>query len=261
MFQFDIEKLPDSFIASLADMDPIVGILSKTLRKSCGSKRIDAWKFVNSPVRAELAISYVAGHIMFKIKDRSVAYNIQSQNIDPKKVYIASYANKGISAMIRAKAVSGDPEFVHLLQNNCDENSDSEAVEWASEFDIPRILAPCFARIARISELDFFDTVQEHGSTRVLTWFLEERPDVLKIALPEFHGMHEKTVKWCVENLRKSSPGPVNWALIKANAILTDDKVSQALLHWVVIPPCPRMGASLCACVKCYMDEEMPWNE
>ena len=41
-----LENLPESFLLQLADIDPVVGMVSKKLHKSCGVSRINVWKFV-----------------------------------------------------------------------------------------------------------------------------------------------------------------------------------------------------------------------
>jgi hypothetical protein len=80
-----LENLPESFLLQLPDIDPVVGMLSKKLHKSCGGSFIDAWKFVTSRARYELVIS---------------------------NLYCGYDDLQGISVVMHAKAAAGDPEFM-----------------------------------------------------------------------------------------------------------------------------------------------------
>ena len=83
-----LENLPESFLLQLADIDPVVGIVSKKLRKSCGVSCIDAWKILTSRARYELAISTLC------LGDSDV---------------------QGIRSVMYAKAASGDAEFMYMV--------------------------------------------------------------------------------------------------------------------------------------------------
>jgi hypothetical protein len=61
-----LENLPESFLLQLADIDPVVWMVSKKLYKVCGCKRIDAWKFVTSARRFKMAISIIQRDINIK---------------------------------------------------------------------------------------------------------------------------------------------------------------------------------------------------
>jgi hypothetical protein len=56
----------------------------------------------------------------------------------------------------------------------------------------------------------------------------------MKIAIPKMSGNNVNTVKWCIENLSKTSPAPVNWVKMKMNAIMNNYAESLELLDWVV---------------------------
>jgi hypothetical protein len=55
-----LENLPESVLSQLADMDPVVGMLSKKLCNSCGVSCIDAWKFVTSRARYEMLYRWIS---------------------------------------------------------------------------------------------------------------------------------------------------------------------------------------------------------
>ena len=80
-----LENLPESFLFQLADIDPVVGMISKNLHKSCGGSIIDTWKFVTSRARYRMAIS---------------------------NTIRGGYVFEGIESVACAKAASGDKEFL-----------------------------------------------------------------------------------------------------------------------------------------------------
>jgi hypothetical protein len=82
-----------------------------------------------------------------------------------------------------------------------------------------------------------------NGSTRVLNWFLENRPDIMELTSPYMCGSHTDTSNWCIDNYLVSSPSPVNWVLTKVQAIADKNTESINLLDWVVIPP---LSVALC---------------
>jgi hypothetical protein len=61
----------------------------------------------------------------------------------------------------------------------------------------------------------------------------------MKFAIPNICGATTATVKWCIENLLESCPTPVNWLMMKVEAIMHENIESMDLLDWVVVPPCP----------------------
>ena len=82
-----LEDLPESFILQLANIDPVVGMISKKLHESCGGSRIDAWKFMTSPAR----------------------FNFLRSNL-------IDYGNamRGIKSIMSVKAASGDIAFMNM---------------------------------------------------------------------------------------------------------------------------------------------------
>jgi len=208
-----LENLPHSFLSEL-HIDPFVGMVSMKLHKSCGVSRIDAWKFVTS-------------HDMYRMARSMI---VHGENV-----------SKGIESVAIAKAASGDNEFIFI---DIFTSSLFEVVVWACRFDAPRILAPCFAAL----HLEFMTMRKKthliwrfadyNGITRVLSWFLENQPDIMKAAIPFIPGDHINIVQWCIENLFESSPALVNWVMMKVNAIIDKNAEFMALLDWVVVPPC-----------------------
>jgi hypothetical protein len=51
-----LENLPKSFLLQLVDIDPVVGMVYKNLHIACGVKRVDAWRFITSRRRCNLAL-------------------------------------------------------------------------------------------------------------------------------------------------------------------------------------------------------------
>ena len=209
-----LENLPDSFLSRLADIDPVVGMLSKKLHKSCGVSCIDAWKFLTSRDRYELAISNLC----------------------------LSYY-QGVRSVMYAKAASFDPEFVHYILIPGYQHSMYEAAGWACINDNIRILAPCMSFILSLNlklrshhteAALIWNLADWNGSVHVLDWFLHNRPDIIKNAIPYMSGHNVNTVKWCIENLSKTSPAPVDWVKMKMNAIINNYTESLELLDWVV---------------------------
>ena len=95
-----------------------------------------------------------------------------------------------------------------------------DVVEWSCKFDVPRILAPCLA--AQPLELKMYEKTRliwfhadENGSSLVISWLLENKPDIIKVAIQSISGRHTNTVKWCIVNLLKSSPALVKWLMMK----------------------------------------------
>jgi hypothetical protein len=131
------------------------------------------------------------------------------------------------------------------------------AIIWACRFDVPRILTPCFAAIPlelismrkKKHLIHFF--ANYYGSTRVLSWFLDHQPDIMKGAIPFILGVHTNDVKWCINNLMKSSPAPVYWVIMKMNVVIDNNAESMAFLDWVVVPPCPSHDSMCGRCLAC----------
>ena len=223
-----LENLPDSFLSQLADIDPVVGMLSKKLHKSCGVSCIDAWKFVTSRDRYELAI-----------------YNFCCRYDD---LY------RGIKAVMYAKAAVGDPEFMYAVSDWMYDSNLCNSMIYAALHDLPRIIEHCLQAKycmdwqARL----IYKFANKNGSTRVLTWFLENRPDIMIYAIDFMSCDHPNTVKWCIENLSESSSFHVNWVLMKVEAIVYKKTECIDLLDWVVVPPCPFPGLNMCGvCPAC----------
>ena len=226
-----LENLPDLFLSQLADIDPVVGMLSKKLHKSCGVSCIDAWKFLTSRARYELAIS-----------------SLCCRNSD---------IFEGIKAVMYAKAASGDAEFMYIVSTPRYHYHICEAMRFAARNDLPRIIEHCFISLPSSITLIqksrlIWNDADESGSTRVLTWFLENQPDLMKFSIPHMCGAATATVKWCIENLLESSPVPVTWLMMKVEAIVHKNTESMDLLEWVVVPPCPFPGLHMCGyCPDC----------
>jgi hypothetical protein len=225
-----LEDLPESFILKLNNIDPVVGMISKKLHKSCGVSRIDAWKFLNSEAR----------------------YTEASNNLNPyDKVY------QGLRSIMVAKDASGDIAFNHMMDRD---TSLYRAAQWACKYDVPRILEPCLEALRMYSycyssnikaQLIWF-YASLNGSTRVLSWFLKNMPDLMRLSIQYMYCENSNTVKWCIENLLISPPAPVNWVMMKTSAIVKKNTVSMDLLDWVVIPPCPLDNDDECGdCPAC----------
>jgi hypothetical protein len=133
------------------------------------------------------------------------------------------------------------------------------SAQWACECDVPRILEPCMTALPMYSYIIsnnmkaqlIWSYASCNGSTRVLTWFLENTPDLMKYAIPRMYCENTKTVKWCIENLCISPPAPVNWVMMKACAIVENNIDTIDLLDWVTIPPCPLDDANCGNCPAC----------
>ena len=208
-----LEDLPVSFLSHLADIDPVIWIVSKKLYKSRDVSCIDAWKFLTSRNRYELAISNLC----------------------------LSYSDlQGVIVVMYAKAASGDAEFVHYKLRPGYQYAMYDAAGWACINDNIRILVPCLLVITpillchRTEAALIWNLADFHGSEHVLDWFLHNRPNVMKIDIPKMSGNNVNTVKWCIEHLSKTSPAPVNWVKMKLNAIINNYSESLELLYWVV---------------------------
>jgi len=225
-----LEDLPESFLLQLANIDLVVGMISKKLHKSCCGSRIVAWKFMTSRAR----YSFVGSNLSY-------------------------YGNsmRGFRSIMAAKAASGDITFIDMHYHN--ETSLYHAAQWACECDIPRILEPCLAALPMYSYIIcekmkaqlIWSYASLNGSTRVLSWFLKNMPDLMRFAIPKMYCENTNTVKWCIENLLISPPAPVNWVIMKASAIVNKNIDSIDLLDWVVIPPCPLDDANCEAYPAC----------
>ena len=230
-------NLPDSFLSQLADIDPVVGMLSNKLRKSCGVSCIDAWKFVTSRARYELVISNFC---------------------------LEYYDLQGVSAIIHAKAAVGDPEFMYMVSTPRYHYRIYEAMRFAARNDLPHIIEHCFISLPssitiRQKSRLIWNDVDENGSTRVLTWFLENQQDLMRFSIPHMCGADTATVKWCIDNLLESSPAPVTWLMMKVEAIMHENIESIELLDWVVVPPCPFPGLRTCGfCPDCQIRRGTP---
>jgi hypothetical protein len=224
-----LENLPDSFLSQLADIDPVIWIVSKKLYKSRDVSCIDMCKFLTSRDRYELAIS-----------------SLCCRNSD---------VFKGIKAVMYAKAASGDPEFMYAVSEHGFFNLVCLSMEYAAIHDLPRIIEYCFKGMNFSMERKcrlILQFASNNGSTRVLTWFLENMPEIMKDVIRFISCDHLNTVKWCIENLSESSPLPVNWVLMKVEAIVYEKTECIDLLDWVVVPPCPFPGLNWCGgCPDC----------
>ena len=225
-----LENLPESFLLQLVNIDPIVGMISRKLHKSCGGSRIDAWKFMTTRAR----YSFVGSHLSY-----------------------FGNSMRGFRSIMTAKTASGDVEFNDSGYDN--QASLYDAVQWACVCDIPRILEPCMAAIPRHSYIIsknmkaqlIWSCACNYGSTRVLTWFLNNMPDLMKLSIPYICSEHEDTVKWCIDNLSNNAPAPVNWVMMKVVATVKKNTVSMHLLDWVIIPPCPQGDVHCGVCPEC----------
>jgi len=119
-----LENLPESFLLQLADIDPVVGMVSKKLYNVCGGSFIDVWKFLTYVTRYNL---------------------ILSQTIDNFNIHT------GIQCVACANVASGDHMFVN---SSCEHDMDIWredimywAAEWACKFYNLRILEPCMEAI------------------------------------------------------------------------------------------------------------------
>jgi hypothetical protein len=52
----------------------------------------------------------------------------------------------------------------------------------------------------------------------------------MELAIPNMCGSATNTVKWCLDYLSESSPGMVNWVMIKVEAIVYKNTESMDLL-------------------------------
>jgi hypothetical protein len=133
------------------------------------------------------------------------------------------------------------------------------AAQWACKYDVPRILEPCMAALPMYSynisknmkaQL-IWSYAGSNGSTRVLSWFLKNMPNLMRFSIQYMYCENSNTVKWCIENLLISPPAPVNWVMMKTIAIVKKNTVSTDLLDWVVIPPCPLDNGKCGVCPAC----------
>jgi hypothetical protein len=233
-----LENLPDSFLSRLADIDPVVGMLSKKLRKSCGVACIDAWKFLTSV---------------------SIYNLVLSQTIDNFNIH------KGIKCVACAKVASGDHMFVNSI---CEYDLDIWledimylAADWACKFDNLRILVPCMEAIRPEFTDSCFESrliwgsANENGSTLVLDWFLVNRPEIIERVIPVLKGKHDKTVQWCIDHFMNSpEKEKINWLSMKKFAIMKNNQKSIMLLEWVPVPPCPFPGRCY-NCLSCFISK------
>jgi len=191
-----LKNLPESFLLQLADIDPVVGMVSKKLHKSYGGSRIDAWKFVTSRARYELLIS---------------------------NVFCGSDNCRGIRDVMYAKAAFGDPEFMYVVSSRNYRQGILNSTVYAARNDLPRMIEYCLVDVSSwyICNMQsiILNVADKNGSTRVLTWFLENRPDIIKRGIPFMRGIASPTVKWFIDNLMESSPALVDWVMMKVEAI------------------------------------------
>jgi len=231
-----LEDLLESFILQLANIDPVVGMISKKLHKSCSGSRIDAWKYITPRAR----------------------YIETTSNLSP-----FDKVSQGLRSFMTTKAVSSDRGFTGFKSDN----SIYEAVEWACTYDIPHIIDTCLAdfssddsyliRKRLKNKLIWFDA-GNNGSIRVLNWFLKHISDKLKRSTPYISGKNTKTVEWRIENLFDySSCYQVNRGLMKVSAIAHKNIDSANLIDWVVIPHyCPLDDANCGVCTACKMHKD-----
>jgi hypothetical protein len=204
-------------------------MVSKKLYKVCECKRIDAWKFVTSRARYDLVIS---------------------------KFCCGCDDLEGIIAINYAKAAPGDPVFMYAVSDHRYHKLLCDSMTWAASNDLPRMIehyfvAPPLFISMQIKARIIWKYADENGSTRVLTWVMENRPDIMKLAIPYIRGAVHGTVKWCIENLLESSPDPVNWVIMKVQTIIYENTASEELLDWVVIPPCLPINHTFLDCPAC----------
>ena len=99
-----------------------------------------------------------------------------------------------------------------------------------------------------------------NGSTRVLGWILDNRPEGLALALRAIPGQSAKTVGWCLDAFGPPQTtgtisgttrsarrvGTPAWASMKADAFVTDSEEALKLLADVVVPRCTRANEGGC---------------
>jgi hypothetical protein len=98
------------------------------------------------------------------------------------------------------------------------------------------------------------------GSTRVLGWLLENRPEGVALALPSVPGWNAATVAWCLDAFGPpQEPGTVSgatrsarrlgtpaWASMKADAAAAGSESALRLLADVSVPQCTRAEEGGC---------------
>lgn len=98
------------------------------------------------------------------------------------------------------------------------------------------------------------------GSTRVLGWLLDNRPEGVALALPSVPGWNAATVGWCLDAFGPpQEPGTVSgatrsarrvgtpaWASMKADASAAGCDAALRLLAHVSVPPCTRAEEGGC---------------
>lgn len=212
-----MENLPAMFIAQLATLDPVVPMLSKIFSEISGGRRepINAWLFVTSPARFDLAI----GMTLKRPSDR-----------------------EGIRSVRAAKARRGDPEFSDYKFS---EEHFQRAARWACGRDVPGILDDCIT--SPVTEVGLFLSAASSGSTRVLDWFLHNRPDAVNRGIVRMSGFNEAAVRWCLKNMSKFRSSPV-WSSMKADAAVYNNRNAWLLMDWVEVYPCGQAGG-------CYADD------
>jgi hypothetical protein len=138
---------------------------------------------------------------------------------------------EGIRAVRAAKARRGYPEFSEY-------NSEvhfQRASRWACGRDVPGILDDCLT--SPVTEVGLFLSAASAGSTRVLDWFLRNRPDTVDLAIVRMSGFNEAAVRWCLENRSAFRSSPV-WSKMKADAAVYSNRAAWMLLDWVEVYPC-----------------------
>lgn len=211
-----MEDLPATFIAQLATLDPIVRMLSRRFAEISGGRRdpINARLFVTSPARFDIAVASTFG----RPSDR-----------------------EGIRSVRAAKARRGDPEF---SEYNSEEHF-QRAARWACCRDVPGILDDCLT--SPVTEVGLFLCAASSGSTRVLDWFLRNRPDAVNRGIRRMSGFNEDAVRWCLKNMSSFRSSPV-WSSMKADAAVYNNRNAWLLMDWVEVYPCSQPGG-------CYADD------
>ena len=211
-----MENLPATFIAQLATLDPVVRMVSRRFADISGGRRgpINAWLFVTSPARFDMAVSMTP----IRPSDR-----------------------EGIRSVRAAKARRGDPEF---SEYNSEEHF-QRAARWACGRDVPIILDDCLT--SRVTEVGLFLSAASSGSTRVLDWFLCNRPDAVNRGIVRMSGFNEAAVRWCLKNRSAFRSSPA-WSNMKADAAVYNNQNAWLLMEWVDVHPCSQAGG-------CYADD------
>ncbi len=214
----EMEDLPAPFLAQLSVLDPVVRMISRRFRDIAGgeSAPTNARLFVTSRARYDMAVVMTHGRPC----DR-----------------------EGIRAVRAAKARRGDPEFSEY-------NSEvhfQRAARWACGRDVPGIIDDCLT--SPVTEVGLFLSAARSGSTRILDWFLNNRPDAVNIAIVRMSGFNENTVRWCMKN-RSSFRSDPTWSSMKADAAVHGNRAAWMLMDWVEVYPCRRSHEG-----GCYADD------